>query len=157
MKSKAVMAVAAGCAFLAGSVGMAADMRKAGIEKAEKQAVEEHLQLQHAVFEVEHAVSFMEHASHDFGGHRESAVVMCKATVEQLREALRWAHVPEGKVPPWEHPEVHPMRRAMLVLEEAKQHLEHAENHFGGHRECALLLCDGAITQLREALEFEKR
>ena len=151
MRSRTALALAMGCGFLAGSVGIA------GVEKAERQAVEAHLQLQHAVIEVEHAISFMEHASHDFGGHRESAVVMCKATVDQLREALRWAHVPEGKVPPWEHPEVHPMRRATLVLEEAKQHLERAENHLGGHRECALLLCDGAITQLREALEFEKR
>jgi len=118
---------------------------------------ERHPPLHHAIVEVERAVTFMEHANHAFGGHRESAVVMCNAAAEQLREALRWAHVPVGSVPSWENPEKHPMRRAILALEAAKDHLEHARHHFGGHRECALVLCDGAIKQLREALEYEKR
>ena len=55
------------------------------------------------------------------------------------------------------HHEHHPaIRRAIAALEAAKTDMQHASHDFGGHREAALLECDKAIEQLREALKYDK-
>jgi len=52
------------------------------------------------------------------------------------------------------HPQIH---AALHALENAKRHLKEAKHDFGGHREAALIACDNAITQLRLALEADRR
>jgi F0F1-type ATP synthase epsilon subunit len=51
------------------------------------------------------------------------------------------------------HPEIH---EALHALERARDHLQHANHDFGGHREEALRACDHAIEQLRLALQFDR-
>lgn len=52
------------------------------------------------------------------------------------------------------HPEI---RRAIAALEKAKTYMQNAAHDFGGHREEALKQGDAAITQLREALKYDKQ
>lgn len=113
--------------------------------------------LHHAIRELDLAVNFMREAPHNFGGHREAAIRDSEAAVGQLRECLEVMHAGSFKVPAWENPERHPMRRAIIALEEARNHLQHAGHDFYGHREQALKLCDAALRQLREALDRERR
>jgi hypothetical protein len=56
---------------------------------------------------------------------------------------------------PREH---HPaIRAAINALEKAKADLQHASHDFGGHRAEAIESIDRAITQLRLALQFDRR
>ena len=52
------------------------------------------------------------------------------------------------------HPEIH---EAIHALENARDHLQHANHDFGGHRDAALHACDEAIAQLKAALEYDRR
>jgi len=52
------------------------------------------------------------------------------------------------------HPEI---RQAIMALERAKAHLEHAAHDFGGHRAEALESVNRAIEQLRLALQYDKK
>jgi len=122
------------------------------VEVAETQAP-----LHHAIHELELAVVFMRAEPHNFGGHKEAAIRDSEAAIGQLRECLEAVHAGSIRYPAWENPERHPMRRAMIALEEARHHLEHASHDYYGHREQALKLSDAAIRQLREALEHERR
>ena len=54
--------------------------------------------------------------------------------------------------------ERHPaIRNAIRALEKAKDDLQHADHDFGGHRAEALAECDRAITQLKLALQYDKK
>jgi predicted outer membrane protein len=46
---------------------------------------------------------------------------------------------------------------AIRALERAKQHLQHAAHDFGGHRVEAIQAIDGALVQLKLALEYDKK
>lgn len=52
------------------------------------------------------------------------------------------------------HPEI---RSAIVALEKAKYHLQHAAHDFGGHREDALKAVDKALEQLKLALQYDKK
>lgn len=52
------------------------------------------------------------------------------------------------------HPEI---RAAMANLREAREHLNHANHDFGGHRVAAIKAVDEAIHQLQLAMEHDKR
>lgn len=51
---------------------------------------EHHPEIRSALHALEVARHRMEHASHDFGGHREAALRACDAAIEQLRLALEF-------------------------------------------------------------------
>lgn len=54
--------------------------------------------------------------------------------------------------------EQHPhIKAAIHELQEARHELETAAHDFGGHRKEAIEAIDGAIKQLREALEYDKK
>jgi hypothetical protein len=54
-------------------------------------------------------------------------------------------------------PEPRPeINRAIVALEKAKWHLQHAAHDFGGHRVAAIAAIDAALGQLRLALQFDK-
>lgn len=54
---------------------------------------------------------------------------------------------------PPEHPEI---RAALMSLRRAKDHLEHADHDFNGHRADAIKAVDEAIRQLEVCMKFDK-
>ena len=55
------------------------------------------------------------------------------------------------------YPEPHPeINAAIRSLERAKLHLQRAAHDFGGHRVEAIRAIDGALVQLKLALEYDK-
>jgi hypothetical protein len=50
----------------------------------------EHPRIASAIRELEGAISYMEHAPHDFGGHKARAIEDSRNAIEQLREAMRY-------------------------------------------------------------------
>lgn len=57
---------------------------------AAAEALERHPEIRRAIMALEKAKDYMQHAAHDFGGHRERALQDCDAAIVQLREALRY-------------------------------------------------------------------
>ena len=54
--------------------------------------------------------------------------------------------------------EHHPMIRAAIrALERAKEEMKEAAHDYGGHRVEAIEACERAITQLRKALEYDRK
>ncbi|HEY2026145.1 MAG TPA: hypothetical protein VGG78_04005 [Gemmatimonadaceae bacterium] len=54
--------------------------------------------------------------------------------------------------------EKHPaIRAAIRSLEKAKVELQHADHDFGGHRVDAIAAIDNALSQLRLALQYDKK
>jgi outer membrane protein TolC len=54
-------------------------------------------------------------------------------------------------------PERHPqIRAAMGSLRQAREHLEHADHDFGGHRVEAIRAIDAALDQLQACLQYDK-
>lgn len=51
---------------------------------------ERHPAIRAAIQALERAKADMQHASHDFGGHRESALKACDDAIAQLRQALNY-------------------------------------------------------------------
>ena len=60
---------------------------------------------------------------------------------------------PPGKGKHERHPE---LMKAMKALEHAKNDLQNAARDFGGHRAKAEQLTEQAITEVREAMKFDK-
>lgn len=75
------------------------------------------------------------------GQPRRAEATVSPAARSELREAER-------------HPEI---RAAIVALERAKGHLQHAAHDFGGHRVEAIAAIDRALEQLRLALDFDKK
>jgi hypothetical protein len=50
---------------------------------------EPHPEIRRAIAALESAKTAMQHASHDFGGHRVAALAACDRAIEQLRLALQ--------------------------------------------------------------------
>jgi hypothetical protein len=71
---------------LAGAVATAG----LAVAGAAAQAEEHHPEIRRAIGALERAREYMEHAAHDFGGHRVSALHECDEAIRQLREALRY-------------------------------------------------------------------
>ena len=71
---------------LAGAASAAGLVLAAGIAKAE----ERHPEIQRALRSLERARDYMQHAAHDFGGHRVAALRACDEAIGQLREAERF-------------------------------------------------------------------
>jgi hypothetical protein len=51
---------------------------------------EPHPEIRKAIAALERAKTDMQHASHDFGGHRVAAIAACDRAIEQLRLALQY-------------------------------------------------------------------
>jgi hypothetical protein len=54
------------------------------------QAREPHPEIRSAIMSLERAKYAMQHASHDFGGHRVAALAATDKAIEQLRIALKY-------------------------------------------------------------------
>jgi hypothetical protein len=57
---------------------------------AARERREPHPEIRKAITALERAKSDMQHASHDFGGHRVNAIAACDRAIEQLRLALQY-------------------------------------------------------------------
>ncbi|MGZ3463904.1 MAG: hypothetical protein ACXU9S_06560 [Gemmatimonadaceae bacterium] len=57
---------------------------------AARQRREAHPEIRKAIAALQRAKSDMQHASHDFGGHRVDAIAACDKAIEQLRLALQY-------------------------------------------------------------------
>jgi hypothetical protein len=70
----------------AGTVAIAGLALTAGVAMAQ----EKHPEIRNAIAALEKAKNYMQHAAHDFGGHREDALKETDAAIKQLREALKY-------------------------------------------------------------------
>ena len=57
----------------------------------------EHPRIASAVRELEGAIQYMEHAPHDFGGHKAQAIADSRKAIEQLREAMKYRAARDNK------------------------------------------------------------
>lgn len=71
---------------LAGAVATAG----LALAAASAEAAEPHPQIRRAIRALEQAKDYMQHAAHDFGGHKEAALHECDEAMRQLREALKY-------------------------------------------------------------------
>ena len=119
--------------------------------------------LHHALHELREARTELKEAKHDFGGHREKALVAVQAAIQQIDEALKAAGdniKGTGKndlnlyKKYTHHPHIH---HAIHELKEARTQLREAKHNFGGHREAALHDIHIAIEQLELALKFARK
>jgi hypothetical protein len=84
----AVRAQAAGTAHDSATRAVRREMREEKREKAGK--AERHPEIRAAIRSLERAKGELEHASHDFGGHRADAVKAVDEALKQLRLALTY-------------------------------------------------------------------
>jgi hypothetical protein len=64
---------------------------------------------------------------------------------------------PEPAAAPAPLPEPHPeIREAIASLRRAKDHLEHAEHDFGGHRVKAIRAIDESLHELEDCLKYDR-
>jgi hypothetical protein len=56
----------------------------------------EHPRIARAIHSLEDAIAYMEHAPHDFGGHRAEAISASRAAIEQLKLALAYRAVKDN-------------------------------------------------------------
>ena len=56
-----------------------------------------HPRIVKAINALEDAIAYMEHAPHDFGGHKAAAIADSKKAVIQLKEALKYREVQDEK------------------------------------------------------------
>jgi hypothetical protein len=60
-------------------------------DKMEKrEGRERHPEIRKAIEQLKRAKADMQHASHDFGGHRDAALKACDEAIEQLQQALNY-------------------------------------------------------------------
>jgi hypothetical protein len=66
-----------------------------------KRDPERHPHIRAAMADLRKAANQLEHADHDFGGHRAKAVALVKQAEDELREAIAWAkaHPDSDKAP----------------------------------------------------------
>jgi len=57
---------------------------------AARERREPHPEIRKAIAALQRAKSDMQHADHDFGGHRVNAIAACDRAIEQLRLALQY-------------------------------------------------------------------
>jgi len=53
-------------------------------------AQERHPEIRRAIAALQHAKEYMQHAAHDFGGHRAEALEDCDRAIHQLQLALQF-------------------------------------------------------------------
>jgi hypothetical protein len=72
------------------SQGAVVPQRAVPAQTASRERREPHPEIRKAITALERAKSDMQHASHDFGGHRVNAIAACDRAIEQLRLALQY-------------------------------------------------------------------
>jgi hypothetical protein len=92
--SISIPALAASSAFASpapASQGVAVAQQATPVKTAATRARREpHPEIRKAIAALERAKRDLQHASHDFGGHRADALAACDKAIEQLRLALQY-------------------------------------------------------------------
>jgi len=131
---------------------------------------EKHPTVHRAIRALEAAKAYMEGASHDFCGHRVTALAESNVALNELGLAIicdkrrdkstgRTIEMPSASSTraPGVVPERHPLiRQAISALEAAKRDLQRAAHDYCGHRVDALDAVNRALTQLKLALDCDK-
>lgn len=107
-----------------------------------------------AIHTLERARMALERASHDFGGHRTTAL-------HAVDNALHELHMAAGQqqsmqTPREERLEDREIHRAVVDLERARRDMETAKHDFGGRKTETLRAVDESLRELRLAAEAEK-
>jgi hypothetical protein len=83
-------AVSPATSLAASSLGNAANAAEAAKPDPGAAAKEAHPQIREAIASLRRAKEHMEHAAHDFGGHRVEAIRATDEAIRQLEECLRY-------------------------------------------------------------------
>ncbi len=83
----------AGAPFLAASRAFAVPQAPGAV----REEASEHPRIANAIRELKDAIDYMEHAPHDFGGHKEAALRASREAIVQLRKALAYRARAEGR------------------------------------------------------------
>ncbi len=75
-------------------VGLAGRMPRQGGRQEE---LEEHPRIAAAVRALQDAIDYMQHAPHDFGGHKVAAIQASRTAIEQLRLAMAYRAAAESR------------------------------------------------------------
>lgn len=130
-----------------------------------QEPVHPHHHLHHALWELRDARKEMQEAKHDFGGHREKALVAINDAIKQLDLVLLYKGDNIKGVPTRgdlkeeykkykHHPHLH---HALHELRHAHKQLEEAKHDFNGHRKAALRDIHIAIGQIEILLKHHKK
>jgi hypothetical protein len=96
----------------------------------------------------------LEHASHEYGGHRTSALKAVDVALSELHTASAQEARPHTARN--ERVEAKELRQAVTELERARHDMETAKHDFGGRKTETLRAVDAALSELRVAAENEK-
>lgn len=107
-----------------------------------------------AIHTLTRAKFVLEHASHQFGGHRTGALKAVDNALHELHTAAGREMRPQTARE--EKMEEHEIRRAVLDLEHARHDMETAKHDFGGRRAETLRAVDESLRELRLAAENER-
>jgi len=68
-----------------------------GMREKMRQELREHPRIARAIVELHETKWYLEHAAHDFGGHRVEAIKSIDESIKQLKEALKFDEKHEDK------------------------------------------------------------
>lgn len=107
-----------------------------------------------AIRSLDRAKYALEHASHEYGGHRTNALKAVDGALTELHTASGQEARPQtARVERVEDKEIH---KAVVDLERARRDMETAKHNFGGRKTETLKAVDAALAELRLAAENEK-
>jgi hypothetical protein len=123
-----------------------------------------HHHLHHALWELRDARKELLETKHNFGGHREKAILAIDDAIKQLDHILKNTGDDVKGVPTRgdlreeyrkykHHPHTH---HAIHELRHAHRQIKESRHDYGGHREAALRDIHVAITQLELTLKHHK-
>lgn len=136
------------------STAAAASSRMTSVHAGMAAMAVERREVHAAIHTLERAKLALQHASHEFGGHRTGAL---RAVDDALNELHRAAGQEGAKQTPREERlEDREIHRAIVDLERARRDMESAKHDFGGRRTETLRAVDASLRELRLAAEAEK-
>lgn len=119
----------------------------------------ERREVHHAIASLERVRHELEHAGHEFGGRKGSALTATDAALHELR-LVRGQEVRDERTgmetSRERRREERELHIALVDLERARADMEHATHDFRGRRKEAIETVDAAIREIRLAAEHEK-
>lgn len=124
-----------------------------------------HHHLHHALWELRDARKELQEAKHDFGGHKEKALVAVNDAIKQLDLVLMYKGDNIKGAPTRgdlkdvykQYPHYPHLHHALTELRHAHKQLEEAKHDFGGHRKAALRDIHTAIVQIDILIKNHKK
>ena len=114
----------------------------------------ERREVHEAIHTLNRAKYALEHASHEFGGHRTSALKAVEGALHELH--LASGQEMRRQTPREMRLEDHEIHRAVVDLERARRDMETAKHDFGGRRAETIRAVDETLRELRAAEAGDK-